>query len=171
MEDSPWEKKRTSERERFLRRNKEGRKTFWGLVPEGSSHGCSITERANRAEVVPGLKNTFLMVKKRASSAAPTLITCSLSFWVPLFIACDFFFVVLPFFSSSSSLSSTYADGTEISHTRVHFSRSSWCWKTKQRKISSVLPAVTDRVYICSLFRLLSIALLCFALLFLLFCF
>ncbi len=35
-------KKRRNGREILFerRRNKEGRKTFWGLVPEGSSHGC-----------------------------------------------------------------------------------------------------------------------------------
>jgi hypothetical protein len=94
-------KKRRNKWERFLRRNKEGRKTFWGLVPEGSSHGCSITERASRAEVVRGLKNTFLMVKKRAPSAARHLLRVAY-LWGPLYCMWFFFCSFFPFSSSSS---------------------------------------------------------------------
>ena len=88
----------TRERFFFLRRNKEGRKTFWGLVPEGSSHGCSITERASRAEVVRGLKKHLSDGQETSSIRSPTLITRSLSFGGPLFIACDFSFFLFIFF-------------------------------------------------------------------------
>jgi hypothetical protein len=141
------------------RRNKEGRKTFWGLVPEGSSHGCFHNwARASKGGSGTGSEKTpFLMVKKRAPSAAPTLITrvAYLSWGLSLY--CMWFFVVLSFSSSSSSsprmrMERKFLTLESISHDRLP-SR-----KTKQRKISSVLPAVTDRVYICS--RLLSRALL-----------
>jgi hypothetical protein len=143
------------------------------LVPEGSSHGCSITERANRAEVVPGLKNTFLMVKKRASSAAPTLITCSLSFWVPLFIACDFFFVVLPFFFV------VFFPFLHVRGWNGNFSHSSpfltiVLMLEDQAEKNIIRPASRNRprLHLLALSSFVySFALLCFALLFLLFCF
>jgi hypothetical protein len=68
-------------------------------------------------------KNTFSDGQETSSIRSPdTYYARSLSFVGPLSLlhvifCCSFFFVV--FFLS------TYADGTEISHTRVHFSRSS----------------------------------------------
>ena len=128
-------------------------------VPEDGSHGCFITERGGSgAGVWKHLSD--------GQETSPTLITRFL--WAGIFIACDLFFSVLhgsplafsrlplilyflsPTSPFSSPSTSTYADGTELSHSASISHDRPDGRRPKEKKISSVLPAGTDRVYIWS---------------------
>lgn len=105
----PHEKKKVRE---ITKKEREGRRHFWGLVPEDSSHGCSITEQAGRKWCRFWKKRTHISDGQETSSIrSPTLITRSLSlggwptlycmwfFFESLFLGCFrcLFFVSFPF--------------------------------------------------------------------------
>ena len=117
---------------------------------------------------MPGSGNTFRMVKKRAPSAVRHLLRVS---WGPESLLHVIFFSqycmgvlllfpVSPLYSLfsvphstspfSSPSTSTYADGTELSHSASISHDRPDGRRPKEKKISSVLPAGTDRVYIWS---------------------
>ena len=133
-------------------------------VPEDGSHGCFITERGGSGA---GVWKHLSDGQETSPIRSPTLITRILG--AGIFIACDFFSLsvlhgspfafyrlplILYFLSPTSPFSSpstsTYADGTELSHSASISHDRPDGRRPKEKKISSVLPAGTDRVYIWS---------------------